>query len=134
MYVLYHNMVYIHILIYNSIYHDPYPTVLLTRILNTCSKSTDNSQHPFAARHRSTCPAVRHTVRHAHSHTLCTLIHHALHSVHGQCYFVRARGIQKSVHMSSLCFYNQDLMVYLHPAAAHESYTRLHIHWPLRQQ
>lgn len=35
-----------------------------------------------------------------------------------------------SVHMSSLCFCSLDLMVYLHPAAAHESYTTLRTHSP----
>lgn len=73
--------------------------------------------------------------KHMPSSQTCTQSHpvHPHPSCSSQCAWtvllVGARGIQMSVHTSSLCFCDQDLMVYLHPAAAHESH-RLHIHWP----
>lgn len=42
--------------------------------------------------------------------------------------WVRARGIQMSARMSRFC--SENLMVYLHLAAAHESCTRLQTHAP----
>lgn len=76
--VLYH--VYISILISSFIYNDrefkhQYHIQAVT--------AQTNFSFPPLLTTENTCPAVRHT----HSHTPCALIHHAPHSVHGQCYW-----------------------------------------------
>lgn len=101
-----------------------YRCLLSLQHKSTCGERTGKSSHPVTACHRNTCPAVRH----AHSHTVCTpsIITECMDSVNGQS----QRHTDVCSHEQPPVSATRTLMVYPHPAVAHESYTRLHSYCP----